>query len=149
MLGLLLVIDWRPQFFPMWTFLQWAPHDRTAGFLKSEQSKRPAWKWQCPFRHILWGHTPLLPQYVFVMQITLLQCMKVLPKSFKQGSHWRGQVEAVYSHPYQSIIMKLCDANMETRNCLEAETNAQWMSYLFSSVQFLDLWDSVQVYLAF
>ena len=50
---------------------------------------------------------------------------EVLPKSFKQKSCWRGQVEAVYSHPCQSIIMKTCDANMETRNCLEAETNTQ------------------------
>ena len=94
---------------------------------------------KCLLRHILWNHTPSLPQYVLVMQVTLIWCVRVLPKRNKWGSWWRDVLEAGYSHPGQSIIMKYCDTTMETRNCLDAETDMQWMSYLFNSVQISDL----------
>lgn len=49
MLWSVLVVDWRPQFFPRWAFPRWSPPDRAAGFFQNEQSKRPAWKLQMSF----------------------------------------------------------------------------------------------------
>ena len=67
------------------------------------------------------------------MGVTQIRCEGITQEE-QVRAKVEGLLEAGYSDTYQSTTMKYCVANMETRNCLGAETDVQWMLDLFNSV---------------